>query len=73
MRATKITHVIKGDDYTTILSLTDDITNGRARIRYEDLNKVYASQRPEWQDRAASNIKAGSVDWRITRLTKDYA
>ena len=76
MRATKIVHEIKmaKDTYgfSSTLFLTDDLTNGKTRMRYEDLNKVYAGIRPEWQDRQASNIKAGNVDWRVTRIAVDY-
>jgi hypothetical protein len=32
-----------------------------------------AAIRPEFQDRQSSSIKAGSVDWRITRLVEDYS
>jgi hypothetical protein len=72
-RCTKLIHTIDKNGYSTMLYLTDDLINGRSRQRYDDLNKVYASQRPEWQDRQASNIKAGQVDWRVTKLVKDYA
>jgi hypothetical protein len=72
-RVTKLTHNIAGNKYTTSFELTDDVTNGRSRTRYEQINKVFAAARPEWQDRQASNMKAGSVDLRITRLVKDYA
>ncbi len=72
-RITKIVH--SGDSqhgFLSTFSITDDLTNGRSRPRYEDLNKQFASQRPEWQDRAASSQKARSVDWAIARLSKDY-
>jgi hypothetical protein len=74
-RSTKIEHLLEPAPigFRSKIYLTSDVTNGIARRRYEDLNKQYAAIRPEWQDRQASNIKAGSVDWRITRLTKDYA
>jgi hypothetical protein len=72
-RATKIVHTIDSTGYFSIITVTDDLTNSRPRARYEDQNKVWASIRPEWQDRQAANIKAGSVDIRITRLAKDYA
>jgi hypothetical protein len=71
-RASEIVHEIAGDDYTTTLTLTSDLINGRTRQRYEDVNKAYANMRPEFQDRQASSIKAGQVDWRITRLVTDY-
>jgi hypothetical protein len=73
MRATKIVHEIDGTGFHTTPYLTNDLLNGRARMRYEDLNKVYADIRPEFQDRQATSIKAGNVDWRITRLAVDYA
>lgn len=73
MRATQIIHEITESQYKTTLHLTSDLTNGRSRPRYEDLNKQYANIRPNFQDREASNMKAGTVDYRITRLAKDYA
>ena len=75
MRCTQIVHTIapSPEGYRTLLTLTDDLINSRARMRYEDTNRVWESIRPEWQDRQASNIKAGTVDWRIQRLIKDYA
>jgi hypothetical protein len=72
-RVTKIIQSISKDGYQSQPSLTDDVTNGRARVRYEDINKIYAAIRPEWQDTQSSSIKAGTVDWRIARLIKDYA
>jgi hypothetical protein len=72
-RATKIVHEIKSNDYTTTLYLTDDLTNSKNRPRWEDVNRQYANIRPEFQDRQASNLKAGSIDWRIQKLVKDYA
>jgi hypothetical protein len=72
-RAPKIQHDITNEgECSTTLTLTNDVINSTARLRYEDLNKVYASIRPEWQDRQASNIKAGSVDYRIARIVKLY-
>lgn len=72
-RVTKITHTINDSDYLSTIDVTSDVVNARSRPRFEDLNKQFAAIRPEWQDRQASNIKAGSVDWRINRLTKTYA
>jgi hypothetical protein len=72
-RATKLEHEIHADKYSTTLYLTDDLINGKTRIRYDDLNKVNAAIRPEWQDRQAASIKANGVDWTIPRLVKDYA
>jgi hypothetical protein len=72
-RVTKMVHTISNDDsYTSEISVTSDTINSRPRLRFEDLNKQYANLRPEWQDRQASNMKAGSVDWRVTRLVKTY-
>jgi hypothetical protein len=72
-RVTKIVHNISNTDYSSIISITDDVTNGRARNRYEDLGKQWAAIRPEFQDRQASSIKAGSIDIRVTRLAENYA
>jgi len=76
-RAPKIVHSIipvskTSWSYTSTIDITDDIINGRSRLRYEDLNKQYEAIRPEWQDRQASTLKAGGVDWRIARLVKTY-
>ena len=74
-RITKATHEITeadADGFKTNFEVTDDLTNSHTRLRYEDINKVYASIRPEWQDRQASTIKAGNVDIRITPLDKPY-
>jgi len=74
-RTTKIVQSINPPPigYKSITEVTDDVINGRARPRYEDQNKLYAAIRPEWQDRAASNLKAGKVDWRVARLVKTYS
>lgn len=73
-RVTKIVHNIDATKgYTSTFSITDDVINGRARLRYEDVNKIYAAIRPEFQDRASSSLKLGTCDWRITPLIEDYA
>jgi hypothetical protein len=71
-RITKLTHTLS-DKYLTLFEFTDDVTNGRTRTRFEQVNKMFAAARPEWQDRQASGLKAGQVDLRIARLAKDYA
>jgi hypothetical protein len=71
-RVTKITQLIEGNTYISNIDVTSDTKNSRPRSRFEDLNKQFAAIRPEWQDRQASNIKAGGVDWRVTRLTETY-
>jgi hypothetical protein len=72
-RTTKITHAIDNQSYRSFFTLTDDVTNGLSRVRYEDQNKIWAAVRPEWQDRQASSMKAGTVDWRIAQLIENYA
>jgi hypothetical protein len=74
-RVTKIVQNINPASlgYSTTLEVTSDLINGRARSRYEDINKQWEAIRPEWQDRQASNLKAGNVDWRVSRLVKTYA
>jgi hypothetical protein len=73
-RVTKVTHHIErtGEGCYSIIEVTDDVTNGHARPAYEDKNKLYAAIRPDYQDRQASNIKAGDVDIRVLRLEKAY-
>lgn len=72
MRATKVTQIISPSGYFTTLELTDDLTNTHPRPRYEDRNKIVAAQRPDFQDRQSSSIKAGQVDIRVTPLEEDY-
>lgn len=71
-RVTKIIHTIDTTGYHSLLYVTSDVLNSRARLRYEDVNKQFASIRPEWQDRQASNIKAANVDFRVAPLIKTY-
>lgn len=71
-RATKVTHTISPSGYFTTLDLTNDLTNSHARPYYEDRNKIAAANRPEWQDKQSSSIKASGIDIRITPMTKDY-
>jgi hypothetical protein len=71
-RATKIVHVISPSGFWSSLELTTDLTNSHARPAYEDRNKVAAANRPEYQDRQATSIKAGQVDIYVTPLAKDY-
>jgi hypothetical protein len=72
MRATKITHTINTTGYFTTIDLTDDLTNSHARPAYEDRNKIAAANRPDFQDRQATSLKAGNVDIWVTPLTEDY-
>jgi hypothetical protein len=65
-------HSISKTNYTSLISITDDLTNGRARLRYEDVNKQWSAIRPEFQDRQASSIKASSIDLRVARLAENY-
>jgi hypothetical protein len=70
-RVTKITQEI-GADYRTHFEVTDDLTNSHSRLRYEDQNKIWAANRPEWQDRQAASLKASNIDIRVARLEKAY-
>jgi len=71
-RATKIVHVISPSGFWTSLELTNDLTNSHARAAYDDRNKVSAANRPDYQDRQATSIKAGNVDIYVTPLIEDY-
>jgi hypothetical protein len=71
-RITKLIHTIEGKRFTTYFEVTDDLTNSHTRLRYEDINKIYASIRPEYQDRQSSSIKSGDMDIRIIPLEKPY-
>ncbi len=74
MRILKVIHAITGTEQgcTTTLELTDDATNGRARTRFGDINKVLQSARPEFQDRQASSIKMPELDITQSILTESY-
>jgi hypothetical protein len=72
-RATRLTHTISATEgMHTNWEVTDDLTNSHPRLRFEDVNKIYESIRPEWQDRQSSSIKAGNIDIRVTPLEKAY-
>lgn len=69
-RITKVTHVL-GSELRSHFEVTDDLTNTRPRLRYEDLNKIQEANRPGYQDRQATSIK-GDIDIRVTPLEKAY-
>jgi hypothetical protein len=73
-RVTKIIHHIENSQSGcyTLIDLTDDLTNSHARSTYEDLNKLYADIRPEFQDREATSLSSGDIDVRLLRLEKAY-
>jgi len=74
MRVTKLEHRIsnQGQGFRTAIYITDDLLNSHPRKRFDDLNKVLKSMRPEWQDRQATNIKAREIDITQDVLEKDY-
>lgn len=72
-RVTKITHNITPQGFTSTVEVTDDLTNSHARTAYENQNKIWASQRPDTQDRAATSQKMGDLDIRVARLTETYS
>ena len=69
-RITKVTHNLS--TFRSSFEVTNDLINSHSRSRYEDINKVYAANRPEWQDRAATSIKVGDMDIRVLPLEKAY-
>ena len=73
-RITKLTHHLEPypNACTTSYQVTDDLTNSRSRMRYEDVNKLYAAIRPEYQDRQAASIKNSLMDITIQPLEKAY-
>lgn len=72
MRVTRAVHNISMNGFTTNIRITDDLTNSHPRSAFNDMNKVLSDMRPEWQDRQATNIKAGSVDLTVAILETDY-
>jgi hypothetical protein len=71
-RVTKLKQIIKGQSFQTQFEATTDTTNSHSRRRFEDVNKIYAAIRPEYQDRQASSLKSGSMDIRIAPLEYAY-
>jgi hypothetical protein len=69
-RITKVTHNIT--TMQSIFEVTDDLYNSHPRLRYEDINKVSAAIRPEFQDNQSSSIKMGTCDIRVLPLEKAY-
>ena len=69
-RITKLTHELA--TLRTSFAVTNDVLNSHVRLRYEDKNKQQAAIRPEWQDRQASSIKSGNLDFRIEPLEEAY-
>lgn len=72
MRVTELHHSVSKEGFWTTSQVTNDLTNTHARKRYDDINKVQAAFRPEWQDRQAASLKAHGIDINILRLEKDY-
>jgi len=58
--------------FETALELTDDLINANARSSWSNINKIFQSQRPEFQDRQATNIKASQIDINQSILEKSY-
>ncbi len=74
MRVPQVVHNVSVDPAvcSSIVSVTDDLTNSRARLRYSDQNKIYEMMRAGFQDRQAASIVSGNMDIRIPRLEKAY-
>jgi hypothetical protein len=64
-------NIVKGG-FTTTIHVTNDVTNSRSRNAFTDMNTVMANMRPEFQNRQATNIKAGTVDVNVPILETDY-
>jgi hypothetical protein len=71
-RPTKLNHTINNRGFHTSFEVTTDVTNSHSRRRFEDMNKIYAAIRPEYQDRQATSVKSGSMDIRVLPLEKAY-
>jgi hypothetical protein len=72
MRVTEVHQIISDQGFLSNIQVTDDLTNTHARKRYDDINKVQAAFRPEWQDRQAASLKASGIDINVVKLEKDY-
>ena len=72
MRVTKVVHDISEHGYWSTIYLTDDLTNACPRPAFDDVNRVLGAVRPEFQDRQATQIKAGEIDIEMAFLEKDY-
>jgi hypothetical protein len=71
-RTTKLTHIWDKQGFWTHYDVTSDVVNHSARSRWTDLNRVLEDARPEFQDRQASNIKAGTVDVSAVTFEHEY-
>ena len=71
-RVTKHTPIISKSGYLSRIEVTDDVTNSHTRASYDSINRLYASIRPEWQDRQASSLKSSDIDIRLVALEKAY-
>jgi hypothetical protein len=72
MRVTELMHNMTSGGYFTTSKLTDDLANTHARKRHDDLNKVYADMRPEFQDRQATSLKLGGLMYDVPTFIKTY-
>ena len=61
-RTPKLVHTFGKQGYGTTLTLTSDLNNSHPRLMYDDYNKVIAVNRPNFQDRQATNMKAMEID-----------
>lgn len=73
MRVSKLTHYINEQGFTTVSDVTDDLANSTIRTAHNDWNTIFQAVRPDYQDRQATNIKAGEVDLDVPILAVDYA
>jgi len=72
MRCVKLIHDVSMQGSFTKVWLTDDVTNSICRPPYDDLNKLLAASRPEFQDRQATSIKTREIDITQPILEKSY-
>lgn len=72
MRTPEFHQVITPQGFLSSISVTNDLTNTHTRKKYDDMNQIFAAIRPEFQDRQAASMKAGTVDIRVLKLEKDY-
>jgi len=71
-RVTQYTHQLNSKEWSTKLTLTDDVKNSQSRASFESINEVRKNIRPEYQDKQATGIKMRDIDITQTILGKDY-
>jgi len=72
MRVVKLVHTMSDVGFLTTCHVTSDVKNSHARVAYNDLNRVLADARPEYQDKQTTTIKMREIDITQTIFEETY-